>query len=276
LLASLGADACSRDPALPLGLLDRLSEIMPLRAPERELLGRRLPTEIEGQTEGTGFGPVRQGISHRGELRALLPSAWALPPQIRAYRHLRGELLYRARAGREPPRLRPVVLVLDASPACVGAVARIVRMAAHVMARTLIAARIPGFSIAAGGANTVRALQHPTDAFELLTARSSAAVDVALTLAQAQALCESLRDADRGTLAAPIMLLISHGFFGAESEPGPGTSDVPHVRALFVQYSGQHPGQSSPPPWRHRCERWESIDADHPAELTSALARLLS
>lgn len=276
LLASLGADACGRDPALPLGLLERLSEIMPLRAPERELLGRRLPTEIEGQTEGTGFGPVRQGISHRGELRALLPSAWALPPQIRAYRHLRGELLYRARAGREPPRLRPVVLVLDASPACVGAVARTVRMAAHVMARTLIAARIPGFAIAAGGANTVRALQHPTDAFELLTAHSSAAVDVALTLSQAQALCESLRDAARGTLADPIVLLISHGFFGAESEPesesGPGRSDVPHVRALFVQY----PGQSSPPPWRHRCERWESIGADHPAELTGALARLLS
>jgi hypothetical protein len=279
LLVSLGAGACSHDPALPLGLLGRLSEIIPLRAPERELLGRRLPTEIEGQAEGTGFGPVRQGISHRGELRALLPSAWALPPQIRAYRHLRGELRYRARAGREPPRLRPVVLVLDVSPACVGAVARTTRMAAHVLARALIGARVPGFAIAAGGASTVRALQHPTDAFELLTAQSSAAVDVPRALAQAQALCESLRDAARGTLAAPIILLVTHGFFGAEEPEASGDaspdaqSDVPpHVRALFVRY----PGQSLPPPWRERCERWESIDARHPTEVTAALARLLS
>lgn len=274
LLASLGADACSHDPALPLGLLGRLSEILPLRAPERELLGRRLPTEIEGQTEGTGFGPVRQGISHRGELRALLPSAWALPPQIRAYRHLRGELLYRARAGREPPRLRPVVLVLDASPACVGAVARTTRMAAHVLARSLIAGRVPGFAIAAGGSNTVRALQHPADAFELLTAQSRAAVDVTRTLAQAQALCESLRDAAQGALPAPIIVLVSHGFFGAEQVDGQlgEQRDVPHVRALFVRY----PGQSLPPPWRDRCERWESIDARQPTEITAALARLLS
>jgi hypothetical protein len=269
LLASLGADACGRDPALPLGLLGRLAEIIPLRAPERELLGRRLPTEIEGQTEGTGFGPVRQGIRHRGELRALLPSAWALPSQLRAYRHLRGELLYRARAGREPPELRPVVLVLDASPACVGAVARTARVAAHVMARALIAGRVPGFAIAAGGANAVRALQHPTDAFELLVAHSRAAVDVARTLAQAQALCESLRDATRGALAAPIVLLVSHGFFGAEALD----ADVPpHVRALFVRY----PGHAVAPPWRERCERWESIDARHPAGVTAALARLLS
>jgi hypothetical protein len=270
LLASVGAAACARDPSLPLMLLERLSDIVPLRAPERELLGRRLPTELLGQTEGAGFGPVRQGITHRGELRALLPSGWALPPRLRAYRHLRGELLYRARAGREPPRLRPVVLVLDASPACVGAVARTARAAAHVMARTLIDARVPGFAIAAGGANTLRALQHAVDAFELLVARSPAAVDVERTLAQARALCESLRDTARGPLAPPIILLVSHGDFGAEVEIGGAVT--PHLRALFVQY----PGHGGSPPWRHACERWESVPADQPGQVTRALARLLS
>src|SRR5690606_34086890 len=132
--------------------------------------------------------------------------------------------------------------------ACAGAVARTARMAAHVLARTLIAARVPGFAIAAGGAGAVRALHHPTDAFELLTAQSGAAVDVARTLAQAQALCESLRDAARGGLAAPIILLVSHGFFGAEERDG--SAAPAHVRALFVRY----PGHSAPPPWRDRCE----------------------
>lgn len=269
LLAGLGADACARDPALPLALLDRVSEVVPLRAAERDLLGRRLPTELAGQTEGTGFGPVRQGIEHRGELRALLPSGWALPPQIRAYRHLRGELLYRARAGREPPRLRPVVIVLDVSPACVGPVARTARAAAHIMARTLIDARVPGFALAAGGANTVRALVHGVDAFELLVARSVAAVDVGRTLAQAGALCEVLRDAGRDH-GAPMILLITHGHFGAELDPGPPA--VPRVRALFVRY----PGHGEPPPWRDACEHWEAIAAEQTGDVTPALARLLS
>jgi hypothetical protein len=270
LLASVGAAACARDPALPLALLGRLSEIVPLRAPERDLLGRRLPTELVGQAEGMGFGPVRQGITHRGELRALLPSGWALPPRIRAYRHLRGELLYRARAGREPPRIRPVVIVLDASPACVGAVARTVRTVAHVMARTLIDARVPGFAVAAGGANTVRALAHAVDAFELLVARSPAAVDVGSTLAQARALCESLRDTGQHA-DAPMILLVTHGFFGAEVDIDQVTVP-PHLRALFVHY----PRHGEPPPWRHACERWEAIAADQSGQVTHALARLLS
>jgi hypothetical protein len=274
LLAGLGAAACARDPALPLALLGRVSEIVPLRAPERELLGRRLPTELPGQAEGTAFGPVRQGISHRGELRALLPSGWALPPRIRAYRHLRGELLYRARTGHEQPRIRPVVLVLDASPACVGAVARTVRAAAHVMARTLIDARVPGFAVVAGGANTVRGLAHPVDAFELLVARSAAPVDVGVTIAQAHALCESLRDTGQNA-GPPIILLLAHGFFGAEVEID-ATAASPHMRALFVHY----PGHGEPPPWRHACERWEALAAGHLADragqITDALARLLS
>ena len=270
LLASAGAAACAHDPALPLSLLVRMSDIVPLRAPERDLLGRRLPTDSAGQVEGASFGPVRQGIAHRGELRALLPSAWALPPKIRAYRHLRGELLYRARAGRESPRIRPVVMVLDASPACVGAVARVVRTAAHLMARTLIDARVPGFAVAAGGANTARALQHAVDAFELLVARSSAAVDVSLTLAQAQALCESLRDAGPGP-GAPIILLLTHGYFGAEDDIEQSLLPA-RLRALFVRY----PGHGEPPPWRHACERWEAIAADQAGQETRAMARLLS
>jgi hypothetical protein len=274
LLAGLGAAACARDPALPLTLLGRVSEIVPLRAPERDLLGRRLPTDLEGQAEGTGFGPVRQGIAHRGELRALLPSGWALPPRIRAYRHLRGELLFRARAGREQPRIRPVVIVLDASPACVGAVARTVRAAAHVMARTLLDARVPGFALAAGGDNTVRALAHPVDAFELLVARSRAPVDVSVTMAQARALCESLGDTGRHA-GPPMVLLVTHGYFGAEVEIDAAAAP-PHLRALFVHY----PGHGEPPPWRHACERWEAIAAGHlddlASEVTGALARLLS
>jgi len=39
-----------------------------------------------------------------------------LPPDVLAMRHLRGDLLYRAQTGGEPPRLRPTVILLDVSP----------------------------------------------------------------------------------------------------------------------------------------------------------------
>lgn len=281
LLMALGPAACAREPGLPLAFVGRLSEIVPLRAPERELLGRRLPTELAGQTEGTAFGYAREGISRRGELRALLPSSWALPGEVRAYRHLRGELLYRARAGRTPPRLGPLVIVLDVSPACVGAVSRALRTAAHLLAHTVLRAGLPAYALTAGGAGTVRALGRSQDALELFLARSYEPVDANRTLVQALALRDSLRTLRAPAAAAggqPLVVLLSHAQLGAE-EPTP--LPTPHVRALFARY----PGDEQPPPWRHACERWAVIDtasasastggADA-ARIPAALAEILS
>ncbi len=294
LLTSLGPEACARSPSLAVEMLDRVSEITPLGAPERALLGRRLPTEQSGHEQGAALGPVRQGVARHGDMRALLPSGWALPPAVRAYRHARGELPFRGYAGRARPRLRPTVMIVDVSPACIGPLARSVRIAAHLVAHSLLDAGVASFAIAAGGANQVRALQHPRDLFEILAAASAAPVDVDATLAQAQALCAGLANTSASGNASgdtsgdnrPIALLLSHSLFGADCDPQARTrAGDAALRALFVDFPA--PREASPaqpltppwpptrPPWHRHCARWERIPARRPEAIGPALARLL-
>jgi hypothetical protein len=266
LLSGLGPAACARDPSLPLAFVERLSGLVPMGMAERELLGRRLPSEHVGRAEGASMGVIRQGLTHRGELRALLPSGWAMPAQVRAYRHLQGELLYRARTGREPPRLRPTVLVLDVSGACVGPVARVLRPAAYLLASVLLEAKQPAYLVAAGGDGRVRPLQHPLDAFELIASPVGRRVDVRRTLQQARTLREALEDA--GPMG-PALMLLTHGFFGSEA------MDVPvpaGLRALFALY----PGQAEPSAWRHRCERWTALVPEELDRVPEKLMELMT
>jgi hypothetical protein len=134
-----------------------------------------------------------------------------------AYRHLQGELLYRARTGREPPRLRPTVLVLDVSGACVGPVARVLRPAAYLLASVPLEAKRHAYLVAAGGDGRVRPLQHPLDAFELIASPVSRRVDICRTSQQVRTLRAALEDAG---LMGPALMLLTHGFFGSEAMDG--------------------------------------------------------
>ncbi len=266
LLAILGPDAVADDPGLPLRLLPRLDQLPALTEPRRRLVGLRFRLGDDGPASGSGPGSQRTGVDTTGDLRSLLPSQWALPPQVLAFRHERGELLYRARAGSEPPRLRPVVLLLDVSPPAFGPVEAVTRPAADAVARSLIEARVPAALVTTGsrqGGEVVRMLEAASDLVEIWAERSLEPADAGRSLRLAGALRRQLGD---GATEA-VVLLLSHAWFGSEER----VPVVPQLRGLFVQY----PGRSVRPALSGSCQRWESVASGHRADLSRVLAGLI-
>jgi len=264
LLTLLGAEAVAADPGLPLTLRQRTPALPVLSATQRRLLGLRLRRATGGQAQGSGAGLERAGIDVQGDLRTLLPSQLVLPPPVLRSRDLRGELLYRARSGQAPPQLRPVVLLLDISPACFGPVESVLRLAAYWLARALLQAHTPALLVTAGGASQVRELTRPSDLVELWTLRSLAPAEPLKALQ----LARNLREALRADGPEPIIVAFSHPWFGAEDAAPAMTG----LRGLFVQ-----PRRSAPvrPALAGRCEYWESIEPGEGTTLADCLGRLL-
>jgi len=265
LLTSLGPEACAEDPALPLSLLSRLGEVAPTIAVDRRLLALRVPTHSLGAAEAKGPWLEPSGFSHAGSALQIVPSQWSLPEDVFHYRALSGGLLYRARFGREPPRLRPLVVVLDVSPASFGPVEVMLRSAAHALAASLFEADLPVFLVTAGGENASRPITRRADLFEILTARARSPIAVGKTLALADELCASLPS--NGPFA-PSIVLLTNPYFGAEEmdiEP------PPRLCGLFVHYPG-HPAE---PIWKKRLGRAVSIGPADIGRLPEALAEVL-
>ena len=188
LLAMLGKEAVAADPALILRLSRKLPALPALAESRRRLLGLRLDLDGDGYAQGQGPGTERAGVQRRGDLRSLVPSQLALPEAVLQARQARGELLYRAKAGREPPRLRAAVLLLDVSPASFGPVEATTRLAAYVLASTLLQARLPVWLVTAGGAGTACASGAAGDLVEIWTRRTLEPARPARALAAARAL----------------------------------------------------------------------------------------
>jgi hypothetical protein len=138
------------------------------------------------------------------------PPSSPTPGELLAWRSRSGGLLYRTRTGREPPRLRPTVIVLDVSPPCFGPVERLTRPAAHALAHTLRRQGLPVVLVAAGGRPSVHLLEHPADLLVILTRRTLQAADPAQALATAQALRRHL--ADDGP--EPFIVLLTQPWWG--------------------------------------------------------------
>ncbi|MDC3957541.1 WD40 repeat domain-containing protein [Polyangium jinanense] len=266
LLDSLGPEACADDPTLPLVMLGRLAQLAPRIALDRRLLALRVPAQSLGAAEARGPWLEPSGFSSSGHLLHLVPSQWALPDDLRHYRALDGGLLYRARFGREPPRLRPLVLVLDVSPTSFGPVEAMLRQAAHALAASLLDVGLPAYFIAAGGKNEARAIVHRTDLFELLTARAREPVHTGKTLTLAAELCASLPM--HGPLE-PTIVLLSHPSFGEEDLDVPAPKDL---AGFFVHYPG-HPRE---PAWQRRCKRAVCLGPDDEGLLAAALGQVLA
>jgi WD40 repeat protein len=262
LLALLGPEAVAADPGVVLRLLPRAAHLHALDAEKRRRLGARLRAGNPGHSSGAGAGVERAGVDLRGDLRSLLPSQLALPPQVMSYRHLRGELLYRARLGAEPPRLRPAVVLLDVSPACFGPIEEVTRLAAHIVLSSLQEAGQAAVLVTTGGVGTVRMIERPADLLEVWTARTLEPAQAARSLAIARGMREQLRDGHR----EPVLIVLSHAWFGAEDDRVP----MDGLRGLFVQY----PGQQVHPPLALSCEKWETITPARPAPLPSIMGRL--
>jgi ATP-dependent Clp protease ATP-binding subunit ClpC len=263
LLELVGSEAVAADPGLPLRLLPQVSQLPALGAPQRRLLGLRLRLDQGGPSHGSGLGAERTGIDLRGDLRALLPSQLALPDAVLRARHLRGDLLYRARDGREPPRLKPTVLLLDVSPPTFGPVEAVTRLAAHAVASSLLEAGLPAVLITAGGEGSFHPLERREDLVEIWIRRSLEEAQEARALAAARAMAETLRD---GALE-PIVLVLSHAFFGAEAAHSPTSG----LRGLFVSF----PGRAARPTLAEACERWEVLGAGEIERLHHRLGELV-
>lgn len=264
LLAALGPDAVAADPGLPLRVLHQAPSLPRLSAPQRRLLGLRLAPSESGPAQGTGTGLDRTGIASTGTILSLVPSQLIQPWELLAWRHQNGGLLYRARTGREPPHFRPAVLVLDVSPACFGPVEGLTRPAAHALASTLRRLGLPVVLVAARGEGSVHLLDDPADLLEILTLRTLKSPDASRVMTTA----ERLRGRLRGGVTEPVVVLLTHPWWGAEASDVGASS---HLRALFVQY----PGREVRPRWADRCERWESLGAGQHADLPRVLGRLL-
>ncbi|MCP4592989.1 MAG: hypothetical protein GY842_19825, partial [bacterium] len=110
----------------------------------------------------------------------------------------------------------------------------------------------------------VHLLDDPADLLKLFTLRTLNRPDPARVMTTA----ERLRGFLRGGATEPVVVLLTHPWWGAEASDAGETS---HLRALFVQY----PGREVRPRWAERCERWESIGPDQHEDLPQVLGRLV-
>jgi ATP-dependent Clp protease ATP-binding subunit ClpC len=196
-----------------------------------------------------------------------VPSQLALPPDLLAYRHRAGGLLYRSRPADAEPRVRPLVLLLDVSPASFGPVEALTRPTAVRAARAALRAGVPVAAVLAGDRPGVCELRREADLAALLSARSSARSDAAGGLRLARAVCRSAADG----AAEPAVLVLGPAWYGWDAPlPGPGPG---RLRGLFVRPPGARP---APPPWAAGCDRWVCLAAGAgAAELDRAFEHLL-
>jgi WD40 repeat protein len=269
LLAMLGKDAVAADPALIVRLSRKLPALPALADPRRRLLGLRLDRDGGGYAQGQGPGTERAGVQRRGDLRSLVSSQLALPESVLEARLARGELLYRAKAGREPPQLRAVVLMLDVSPASFGPVEATTRLAAYVLASTLQQARLPVWLVTAGGAGTAAPLEQPGDLVEIWSRRTLEPPRPARALAAARGLRATLVGQ---SVLEPVIVLLAQANFGALEEVPMPSGLVPGLRGLFVH----HVGQAGRPAWSTHCERWLTVSAGNESRLIDELGTLLA
>ncbi len=264
ILTLLGPEAVATDPGLPLHLAPQLPNLPRLSKIQRRLLGLRLRLDRGTRAQGSGIGVEHAGIVLQGDLRNLLTSQLGLPQNLFLTRLTRGELLYRARIGQEPPRLRPTVILLDVTPPCFGPIESVTKPAAHIIADALYRAGLPAVLITTGEPVAVSILEQPADFLEIWTRRDYSSADPARAFAAASAMRETLRNGP----VEPVVVLLTHPWFAE----GDGAPPVPGLRALFVQY----PGRRVAPPFGKHCERFESLLLGEVERLPDILGRLVA
>ncbi len=235
LINLLGSERLAAEPGLLLRFLDAAPRLPELNVLQQQQLLCRLGGDDGRGGSARGVGGERSGIRPRGDFHSLLPSQHALPEQVQTIYHLRGELLYRARTGTVPPKLRPTVILLDISPPTFGPVEKITRSAAHIVAASLMERNIPAVLVTTEAVPIVLELRNTSDLITLWTRRSPAPAAPDTALRTAYAAAYHLNDG----AVDPIVLFLTHAWFssktlGAEHNP----------RTLFAAY----PNQTGRPP----------------------------
>ena len=272
LIELIGPLTLAADPGLALRLLPRIENMPPLADRQRALLGVR--SRVQGRAGcATGVaagadrliaGGVEMG-SFGAQRRHLLPTQLALPKIMLHARHVRGELLFRPREAAEPPRQRPLVILLDVSPPVFGPVEATTRLAAHTAARTLLDAGLSAMLVTPTDAGPPMVpIERPTDLAEIWTRRSFTPADAPRLLALAHALRATLPH-EPGI--PPLVLLLTHTWFGADDDLPP----ISHLRGLFVQ----HPDHPNQPALAAHCERHLCLPHSDLTSLTQQLAEVI-
>ena len=271
LLRLLGAETIAEEPGLVLQMSHKVGALPILGAKEQKLLGLRIDfSGREGQSTGYVSGSARREMGdmergQRNEWNSLLPSQFALPRSLFAYKFSRGELLYRNRRMADPPQQRPVVLLLDVSPPVQSTVERITRPAAFAVMQSLQQSGVPIYLVTTGeNEEIVLPLRHVREGLEIWTKRTWQIANVTKSLEMAEGVRQGLWD---GTGPEPITLLLTQPWFGAETDVIPRMRGL---RGLFVQY----PGQNVEPALAQYCDRWDSLKSGETTNLGAALAYL--
>jgi WD40 repeat protein len=264
MLTILGPEAVAADPSLPVRLLPRLTAFPRLTAHHREILARGFGPTDTGSALAGGRGAERSGIDTHGDWPQLLPSQWNLPGSILSYKQRTGGLLYRARPQRPAPRARPLVVMLDISPACIGPIGTATRIAAHVAISGAMQAGLPSVFIACAEHDRVFEVKSPEDMIEIWLNRGMGQPAVERSMRLASRLRAGL--SQHGEV--PAVLLLSHSRFGADAENLP---TVAGLHGLFVAY----PGHRERPVLASACTKWAVVDPNRPIELQNALFGLL-
>ena len=265
LLQTLGPGPFAADPTLFGRIREDLPAVVALTPVERRLLVGALDADRRaGIAQTIGVGSGRTGLAHHGPTSTLLHTQLGLPDDLFAFRLATSSLLFRARATSQPPRLRPLVLVLDASPATWGPVERVLRTAGLALLSANQQADLPVRLLILGGSPTAVS----TDLrVSVLTARRSRRVELGASLAVARAMAAQLA----GDGSTPAVVLLGHARLGAE-QPG-SLPHVPGLTGLFVSWPG--PGHMRTPPLADRCARWRRIGCSEADRLPEAIASLL-
>jgi hypothetical protein len=164
-------------------------------------------------------------------------------PNLFAARFARDELLFRARAAEELSRLRPTVLILDASPAVIEPLASVLKPAAHIIAATLIKAGVDVALLIADGTSRPRPLAKLADLIDLWTAhiQGPAAENDTLRIAP-----RSLLQFSATSPLPPIPIVLSHEYFGADQDL-PRVAGLRRVLARFPRRRGSAAAAATSP-----------------------------
>ncbi|MGV4985987.1 WD40 repeat domain-containing protein [Streptomyces sp. NRAIS4] len=258
LLRILGPEAVAADPTLPARMRRLPLSLTPPGPAQRALLGLRLLDGDTGLAMGGAGGTGRSGLARHGRADRLLPTQLALPTELLRARHAREELLYRTSSGRLPRDPHGLVLLLDDTPATHGKVGSVLRLAAHLMAATVLRLGRPCALVPLGEPWRSRILQGPEDLVHVWAAGPLTAGDAPTAFREAEVVAARLTADMSGP---PRMVLLSHPYLRPAPRPG--------LRELRVHY----PHIPLREPARHR----QVLPPEpSPEELRAALTALLS
>ena len=212
----LGHDAVAAEPDLLARVRRQSFSGWSLPSAQRKLLGLRSALRVDGTSQGHGVGDTRAGIARNGQLTSLLPSQLALPQMVILAKVARDELLFRTREGALPIPARPLVLLLDDTPAAFGAVGVTLRLVANLLAGVAIQ-RHRRCALIRLSAPRLVYLDSPKDLVRIWDEGSLARPDLAGAITVAESALAQLSSPLDGL---PLMVLLTHPYQNSPSRPG--------------------------------------------------------